>query len=220
MTLDRLRILVDASPIGQLLLDREGHVHLVNPAASVMLGWSTSLSLPVEPAFADPVFAATFAELSRRAWAGEPQRSVEVTTPTPAPQTTAGANAQFLLNDFHRSETKNGQKIWEVKASRGQYFPDKQMAEVFEADVWVFRDKGEQVFLKAPEATLGFEASALTKAFFPKSVHVVYNDKVTLDTSAATYDKSSNSVFSDTTVTIVSDMMDLTGARFTARAGW
>ena len=145
-----------------------------------------------------------------------PQRSVEVTTPTPAPQTTAGANAQFLLNDFHRSETKNGQKIWEVKASRGQYFPDKQMAEVFEADVWVFRDKGEQVFLKAPEATLGFEASALTKAFFPKSVHVVYNDKVTLDTSAATYDKSSNSVFSDTTVTIVSDMMDLTGARFTA----
>ena len=145
-----------------------------------------------------------------------PERSVEVATPTPAPQTTGGANAQFLLNDFHRSETKNGQKIWEVKASRGQYFPDKQMAEVFEADVWVFRDKGEQVFLKAPEATLGFEASALTKAFFPKSVHVVYNDKVTLDTSAATYDKSSNSVFSDTTVTIVSDMMDLTGARFTA----
>lgn len=145
-----------------------------------------------------------------------PQRSVEVAPPTSAPQTTAGANAQFLLNDFHRSETKNGQKIWEVKASRGQYFPDKQMAEVFEADVWVFRDKGEQVFLKAPEATLGFEASALTKAFFPKSVHVVYNDKVTLDTSAATYDKSSNSVFSDTTVTIVSDMMDLIGARFTA----
>ncbi|HEX3135211.1 MAG TPA: ATP-binding protein, partial [Planctomycetota bacterium] len=51
---------------------------LVNPAAAAMLGWSTALSLPVEPAFADPVFAATFAELSRRAWSGEAQRSVEV----------------------------------------------------------------------------------------------------------------------------------------------
>jgi LPS export ABC transporter protein LptC len=145
-----------------------------------------------------------------------PQRNNQVATPTPAPQTTGSASAQFLLNDFHRSETKNGQKVWEVKASKGQYFPDKQMAEVFEADVWVFRDNGEQIFLKAPEATLGFEASALTKAFFPKAVRVIYNDSVTLDTSAATYDKSTNSVFSYTTVTIVSDMMDLTGARFTA----
>ncbi len=76
--LDRLRTLVNVSPIGQLLLDRDGRVQLVNPAAAVMLGWSTSVTLPVEPAFADPVFAATFAELSRRAWAGEPQRSVEV----------------------------------------------------------------------------------------------------------------------------------------------
>lgn len=78
MMLGRLRTLVNASPIGQLLLDREGYVHLVNPAASAMLGWSATVSLPVEPAFADPVFAATFAELSRRAWAGDAQRSVEV----------------------------------------------------------------------------------------------------------------------------------------------
>jgi LPS export ABC transporter protein LptC len=145
-----------------------------------------------------------------------PVRERALATPTPAPQVTGSANAQFLLNDFHRSETKDGQKIWEVKARKGQYFPDKQMAQVFEADVWMFRDKGEQVFLKAPEAILGFEANALTKAVFPGTVHVVYNDKVTLDTSVATYDKALNTVFSDTTVTVVSDMMDLTGARFTA----
>jgi two-component system, cell cycle sensor histidine kinase and response regulator CckA len=76
--MDRLRTLVNASPIGQLVLDREGRVHLVNPAAAVMLGWPTTLSLPVEPAFTDQVFAATFAELCRRAWAGEAQRSVDV----------------------------------------------------------------------------------------------------------------------------------------------
>lgn len=76
--MDRLRTLVNVSPIGQLVLDREGRVHLVNPAAAAMLGWSTELTLPVEPAFADPVFAATFAELSRRAWAGDAQRSVDV----------------------------------------------------------------------------------------------------------------------------------------------
>ena len=76
--MDRLRTLVNASPIGQLVLDRDGRVQLVNPAAAAMLGWSATLTLPVEPAFADPVFAATFAELSRRAWAGEPQRSIDV----------------------------------------------------------------------------------------------------------------------------------------------
>jgi two-component system, cell cycle sensor histidine kinase and response regulator CckA len=76
--MSRLRTLVNASPIGQLVLDRDGRVHLVNPAAAAMLGWSADVTLPVEPAFADPVFAATFAELCRRAWAGEPQRSIEV----------------------------------------------------------------------------------------------------------------------------------------------
>src|ERR1043165_6790079 len=76
--MDRLRTLVNASPIGQLVLDRDGRVQLVNPAAAAMLGWSATLTLPVEPAFADPVFAATFAELSRRAWAGEPPRSIDV----------------------------------------------------------------------------------------------------------------------------------------------
>jgi len=155
--------------------------------------------------------------LSRRASIPlTPPRNLGATTPVPTPQTTAPGNAQFLLNDFHRSETKDGKKIWEVKAVKGQYFPDKQMAEVFDADVWMFRDNGETIFLKAPEATLGFDGSALNKAVFPDTVRVVYNDKVTLDTSAATYDKALNMVSSDTQVTVVSELMELTGARFTA----
>src|SRR4051812_985282 len=74
----RLRTLVQASPIGQLVLDRDGRVQLLNPAAAAMLGWSSALTLPADPAFADPVFAAAFNELSGRAWDGEPQRGVEL----------------------------------------------------------------------------------------------------------------------------------------------
>ena len=47
--MDRLRTLVNASPIGQLVLDRDGRVHLVNPAAAAMLGWSADVPLPVDP---------------------------------------------------------------------------------------------------------------------------------------------------------------------------
>lgn len=138
--------------------------------------------------------------------------------PTPGHYPTPQQGAQFLLNDFHRSEIKNGRKIWEVKAVKGEYFPGKQMAQIFEADVWLFRSETEKVFLSAPEAEITFDGTALNKAFFPAEVHVVYNDQYTVDTSAATYDKASDTVSSDQRVTLTSDMIDVEGSRFIAHS--
>ena len=135
---------------------------------------------------------------------------------TPTISNTARDGAQFLLNEFHRSETKNGRKVWEIKAEKGEYFPDKQMAEVFSANVWLFRDNGEEVFLQSPQAQLSFDGAALARAFFPTTVHVVNNNEVTIDTSIATYDKIAGTVSSDQSVTVSSALIDIRGNRFIA----
>jgi PAS domain S-box-containing protein len=77
-SVESLRTLVNSSPIGQLMLDRDGCVRLANPAATALLGGPEVVVLRGQPRFPDSVFAATFADLCRRAWADEPQRSVEV----------------------------------------------------------------------------------------------------------------------------------------------
>ena len=138
--------------------------------------------------------------------------------PTPGAYPTPQQGAQFLLNDFHRSEIKNGKTIWEVKAKQGEYFPAKQKAQIFSADVWLFRNENEKVFLNAPEAELSFDGTALNKAFFPGEVHVVYNDLYVVDTSVATYDKASETITSDHPVKLSSALIDVEGARFVANS--
>lgn len=139
-------------------------------------------------------------------------------SPTPSQYPTPQQGAQFLLNDFHRSEVKNGRTIWEVKAKKGEYFPDKQMAQIFDAAVWLFRSESEKVLLNAPEAELLFNGTAMSKVFFPGTVHVVYNDMYIVDTSVATYEKSSETIVSDHPVKLSSDLIDVEGARFVANS--
>ncbi len=162
-------------------------------------------------------FFALLWAVSRSSTKKYPPAAPAIATPTPVPQPQATANnSQFFLNEFHRSEIKDGRKIWEIKAKNGQYFPEKQSAEVKDADVWLFRENGEQIFLKAPEARLGFDGTAIRDAFFPDTVHVVYNDRMTVDTSVATYIKSEDTISSEHPVTIDSDMMHVDGNRFIA----
>ena len=136
-------------------------------------------------------------------------------TATPEPLATS-SSAQFLLNEFHRSEIRGGRKIWEIKAKNGQYFPEKQAAEIHSADVWLFRENGEEIFLQAPEARLGFDGSTLKDAFFPSTVHVVYNNQLTVDTSTATYDKSTEIIQSNHPVSIESELLHIDGNAFVA----
>lgn len=126
----------------------------------------------------------------------------------------AGANgdpAQFRLNEFHRVETRDGQKLWEIKAKNGRYFPENNTARIEQGNVWIFRKDGDVVKLEAGSALIHLQGASLAKAEASEGVTVVFNDELTVKTAAATYDKIANTISAPGHVTIVNDRMELSG---------
>lgn len=128
--------------------------------------------------------------------------------------TAAGTNApgaQFMLENFHRSESKNGKTSWEVTAKRGQYFPLTQHADVEEALVSLFEKDGKRVAITAPKARLSLSGTSLVGADISNGVVVVVDDQTTIRTDHATYDKVHDKIHSDAPVQIENEMISVAG---------
>jgi LPS export ABC transporter protein LptC len=121
-------------------------------------------------------------------------------------------SSPFTLNQFQRSEMKDGRKIWEVKAAQGQYFPLESKAMVKNAELFVYSKNGDQVTLWAEAGTLYLNGPSLDRAEVQGRVRVVRNDEVTITTEAALYDKAKNLVEIPGFVRIESAQFEISGS--------
>jgi len=132
--------------------------------------------------------------------------------------------SQFSLKNFSRSEVKNGKKIWEVKAALGEYFSGSNSIKLTEAVLWLYpKENGAAknelttslgngaVVLSAKEATLSLQGTELVNATVSGNVKIVYNEKVTLTTETASYDKTNDLVTAHGEVTITGEAFNVTG---------
>ena len=138
---------------------------------------------------------------------------------TPAPAVTAGlsagtptADSAFTLNNFQRSEIKDGRTVWEVSAVQGQYFPAEDLARLKEANLLVHRKSGELVRLTAAEAVLHLKGPTLERAVVRGQVRIVQNDDTTLTTEEATWDRGANLVTAPGPVRVESRRLSLRGS--------
>ena len=107
----------------------------------------------------------------------------------PAAISGPAGTSPFTLNQFQRSEVRNGRKIWEVKATQGQYFPGDAKAIVRNAELFVFAKDGDQVTLWADSGTLYLSGPSLQRAEVEGNVRVMQNEEVKITTEKALYDK-------------------------------
>lgn len=126
-----------------------------------------------------------------------------------------GSSAQeqslFVLDNFERSEVRDGRKTWEVKAREGHYMPGSSSALVKDAKLWVYQKDGDIVSIAAREATLYLNGTELTRAETRGDVVVMKNDDMTLTTDVAVFDKAANTVQAPGLVRIVTEAMDVEG---------
>lgn len=115
------------------------------------------------------------------------------------------------LNEFHRSEVKNGRKLWEVKASRGEYNPETANIRLSEATVWIFRKDGEMIELQADTAGLHLDGQSLSHVELEGRVKVVRNNEVTVETDRATFERQSNLVRAPGRVELTSETLQVSG---------
>ena len=118
----------------------------------------------------------------------------------------------FVLDNFKREEIKDGKKVWEVKATRGRYNPSAGQAELENSILWLYKKDGGIVTLKSDKAILKLEGpEGLSAANFFGNVVIVQDNKTTLETDQANYDKAKDLVTAPNLVKVTSDKMTLEG---------
>lgn len=123
----------------------------------------------------------------------------------------AGEASGFLLNEFHRSQIKDGRTIWEVRGSKGQYFPAENKAIVSDARLILSRTPEEHVTVEAGEATLYLRGTELLRADIVHDVVLNYKDDVLVKTDHAIFDQTKNTVTAPGLVQISQEIIDVAG---------
>lgn len=132
--------------------------------------------------------------------------------PTAVADTTAAS--RFVLGTFERSETRDGKKLWEIKAQRGEYFPESNSAAVEDALLTLYREN-KPVELQAARATITLSGTSLTKADLTGGVKMVYLDQnVTVETPSAVIDMSANEVSAPGSVLVSGPDFEMHGNKF------
>lgn len=122
----------------------------------------------------------------------------------------------LTLNKFHRSEIRDGNKLWEVSAEKGRYFPQTQSAELEDATLFLYREDSSTIQLKTVRASLVFNAATLVTAELQGNVIVTYSDKGVIKTEYALYDREGNSVTAPGHVIIENQSITIEGDQLAA----
>lgn len=119
--------------------------------------------------------------------------------------------SSFVLNKFHRTETKDGKKIWEVTAQRGKYFPKTSTAVLQKATFIIYRKNGDVIEISSKEAELEFQENTLALAKLITDVKMNINKETFVTSDKAYYDKQEDSIFTPGYAKIKNDQMTVEG---------
>ncbi|MBX7144529.1 MAG: LPS export ABC transporter periplasmic protein LptC [Oligoflexia bacterium] len=144
---------------------------------------------------------------------GKPAKEIPVgPAPTPTPTPLPGpADSKFVLNEFHRSEVRDGKKMWEIFGTQGQLVSEQNLVRVSNPHVILYKDKGDVVDIKATSADVKLDGSAIGKATLSGNVIVSYNSANTLTTEELVYDRASGRVTSEQRVRVSGDLIEVEG---------
>jgi LPS export ABC transporter protein LptC len=134
-----------------------------------------------------------------------------------APDPNATSSSILALDQFHRVETREGKKIWEVRAKHGQYYPERNVVHIEEGSLWLFRKNNETIQIQAGSAELFLEGANLTRAEIKKNVRLEFNEKVRITTESAEYDVKADMIRAPNEVHIETDRLEVSGKRLEAK---
>lgn len=150
----------------------------------------------------------------------------QTTEPDETPTPGLSVTADFTLNNFHRSEIKDGRKVWEIKAEKGQYYPQTNSADINNATIWLFKPNGDSMEILAKRGKIYLSGTSLEKAEASEQVSMKFNQDLTIESLSAVYNKTTESVQIDGPVKIFNERIqikgngldaDLAGETFTMR---
>lgn len=131
--------------------------------------------------------------------------------PSAAATPAEGATGIFTMHEFHRSEIRDGRKLWEVKGKQAQYSPENSSVTITDADLSLVGKTGKEGRLQTKKATLFMQGPSLLKARLQNGVTAIYDGTYTLTSDEAECDRSSNTVVIPGRVKVESTGIELSG---------
>jgi LPS export ABC transporter protein LptC len=102
----------------------------------------------------------------------------------------------ITLRDFHRIESQSGKLKWEVKATRGEYFPERNMAELIKPEIVLRDQSGTPINVTAPLGKVIFKGEeGLEEAELFDGVVLTRADGTTIRTAKITYRAKTSQIY-------------------------
>lgn len=136
--------------------------------------------------------------------------------PIPSVSLSEDGSPSLVLNRFNRSLTRDGRKVWEVDAEKGEYIVGSDSAKISNAVLHLYKEDGVVVRLDAPTATLYLKENNLTKAELNGGITVNYGGQFTVVTDFALYDQQREVVTAPGLTKIKGDGFDVQGDELSA----
>jgi LPS export ABC transporter protein LptC len=141
-----------------------------------------------------------------------PASSASPSQEVPPAVGTFNASGGFTLNEFHRTQIKDGRTVWEVFGTEGQYFPAENRAVVKNARLTLSRNPDEDIKIKADTASLQLVGTELTMAKLTGHVVLKNKDQATMETEEAEFERATNTVTAPGTVRIIHPAAEVVGS--------
>jgi len=123
----------------------------------------------------------------------------------------AQGGSGIRLQEFKRTQIKDGKKLWSVVASEASYYAAEDVAHVNAPQVVFYRPGGSEVHLTSATGKLYLKGEDLQRAELEGDVLINFDASLTVKSTAITYDSSGEIVSSSQPVNIVGPGYEVNG---------
>jgi LPS export ABC transporter protein LptC len=115
-----------------------------------------------------------------------------------------------MIQNFHRVEIRDGEKVWELKAEEAQYLPESDEVVVRNLRASFFRDDGGEVVITGGKGHVRLVDRELRRIRVRDNV-VVHVEEFVIKVDDATYSRDLDRIVARGPVHIVGDTLELRG---------
>lgn len=120
-------------------------------------------------------------------------------------------DAKVVFGEFRKSEIKDGKKLWEIHARTGRYSPEKNIADLEETEVTIYKER-DTIKLTTDRARVTMSGTTLTAVDAEGNVVAHSQERdVTLKTPRAIYNKEADTLSCPDHVEIIAPQGTVSG---------
>ena len=106
------------------------------------------------------------------------------------------ASSKVRLQNFHRTEIKDGRSVWEVTADDAKYFGRREVTHLENSILTLYQEDGREVVIHSDSAKLSLKEQSLNRAQLAGNIRIEIDKDISIITPSALYKVDSNEVTS------------------------